>query len=126
MGSSFIAFLVYSALHIPLIIAEKNMNELKAPVIQIVTGTDISHPILRFKSNHPEATYEIRYLIPKANVVFLTKETQTDLEKVPGVAPCGVQARVKVGQIVSPWSKRMEIPLIEIDSVHGLVVRDGY
>ena len=125
MGS-FLAFLIYSALHIPLIIAEKNMSDLNPPQIQVIGGTDIEHPILRFSNQNHQAVSEIQYLLPKADVPFLTRETKTDIEVVPGVAPCRVRVRAKIGGLVSKWGKPVEILLVENDPIFGFTARNGY
>lgn len=125
MGN-FVAFLIFSALHIPLFIAEKNAESLNVPKIQVVGGTDISHPILRIYNENPKSVTEIQYLLLSADHPFMTKRTETDIEVVPGVAPCRVRVRAIVGQIASKWSKPTIIKLIEEDQNFGMIVKDGY
>lgn len=125
MGN-FIAFLIFSSLHIPLFIVEKNAESLNVPKIQVVGGTDIEHPILRIYNENPKSITEIQYLLLSADHPFMTKRTETDIEVVPGVAPCRVRVRATVGHSVSKWSKPTVINLIEKDSRLNLVVKDGY
>lgn len=121
-----IFFLLYAAAHIPVAIVEHNAKTLDPPKIQVIGGTDISHPIIRIQNSEPNTTTEICYLLLKADLPFLTRETSADIEVVPGVAPCRVQVRARNVLGASKWSKPLEIKLIENDSIFGLTVKNGY
>lgn len=124
--SAIMAFLVFTLAHIPVIVVEKNAGKLDSPVLQIIGGVDFKHPIIKLTSDQPNAEFEVEYLLSGADVPIFSRSVDGMLEKVPDLAPCRVRVRAKVEQLVSIWSRPVEIPLVENDPIFGLQAKDGY
>ncbi len=101
---SFVIFLIYFAIHVPIAILEEDSGKLTPPEIIISYDVDPYSPVAILKAKTKKLTFEVEYLTPYGKQVFKSVLTSKDFDEVYG-APCYVRARARTGQLVSRWSK---------------------
>lgn len=103
-----VIFLVTLAAHVPFLVLESNHADLNPPETIVSYDLDQYSPVLVLGSDVENVTFEVEQLTPVGKQVFKTTSSEKNFVVLYGT-PCDVRARVKIGGLVSDWSRPAEV-----------------